>query len=136
MIDFRNFMEYYRRIGIIFISRKNKRFYSKNLKKGDDKMYCSNCQFKFNYKNLFILHWKTFFYKKIECPNCGSEFATTPLSKLIFAVLAILPIFFLNILKLSLINVVILYPIYIVLLVAVSPLFLKIKQKNTHTCTK
>lgn len=86
-------------------------------------MLCVKCENKFSYKEIL----KAAISYKISCKTCKQEYKVTNLSRLIIAILVALPLFFIN----NLINtfdyyIIILYVLYCISIVLISPLFVKI----------
>lgn len=89
-------------------------------------MLCVKCENKFSYKEIL----KAAISYKISCKTCKQEYKVTNLSRLIIAILVALPLFFIN----NLINtfdyyIIILYVLYCISIVLISPVFIKITNR-------
>lgn len=89
-------------------------------------MLCVKCENKFSYKEIS----KAAVSYKTSCEICKQEYKVTNLSRLIIAILVALPLFFQN----HLINtldyyIIILYVLYCILIVLISPIFIRITDK-------
>ncbi len=91
-------------------------------------MKCTNCNSNFNYTFLLSSQFKS----KIECSKCGYSFDITLLSRIIFSILLVLPLPFFNTLFTSIIQGVVCYTIYLLVLILLNPFIIRIKD-NSNT---
>ena len=71
--------------------------------------------------------WSFSGYKKIECKNCNTVLKISNISRLIIAMLVPLPLLIQTYLFELKINVLVLYIIYLLLIISVSPLIVRYK---------
>lgn len=90
-------------------------------------MKCSNCNSKFNYRLLLGAQFKS---NKLECPNCGDLFVITLLSRIIFSLLLVVPFPFFNLLFSSLGQGIVIYTIYLIFIILISPFIIRIKTTS------
>ncbi len=88
---------------------------------------CYQCNKVFSYKDILIILWISPRYKEVICENCGCVYKISYFTRIVLAILIVLPIFFSNFLASWGINIFLVYFPYIIALIIISPIFLKFK---------
>ncbi len=88
---------------------------------------CYQCKKVFSYKDTFAILWRSFRNKDLICENCGCVYRISYFTRILLAILIVLPVCFSNFLASWGINIFLAYFPYIIILIIISPIFVKFK---------
>lgn len=96
---------------------------------------CYQCNEVFSYKDILAILWKSVVHKDLTCNNCGCVYRISYFTRILLAILIVLPVCFSNFLASWGINIFLAYFPYIIALIIISPIFVKFKL-ITNTANK